>query len=330
MMKKSLYLALLVTAILLLAACNTTTTPIEQNPPLKIGWSLWPGYYPLILADKLGYFKDRGLNVDARFYENSADIPIDFTAGRLDTALVTVFDALPINARSASEVSPIVMITDNTTTGDAIVATSAISTVADLKGKRIAVAFDSYAEVLIKAMLEQAGLSANDVTLVDIPPEQVPEQLGRTIDAGHTFDPFITQAIDQGNHVIFTGVQTPGLLLDVLIARQAVVKERPQDVRAFIDAFFAAQEWWRQHQIEGNHIIAEATGQKPEDISLEGLRLYDRADNLKAFIEASAPNSLYRSLDGNLTYLLDSGTLNSRPQLSQLMDWTFLNKEELP
>jgi hypothetical protein len=31
-----------------------------------------------------------------------------------------------------------------------------------------------------------------------------------------------------------------------------------------------------------------------------------------------------------LAYLLDSGTLNSRPQLSQLMDWTFLNKEKLP
>ena len=329
MMKKILYLALLVTAILLFAACNTTT-PTDQKPPLRIGWSLWPGYYPLILADKLGYFKARGLNVDARFYENFADIPIDFTAGKLDTALVTVFDALPINARSASEVSPIVMITDNTTTGDAIVATSAITSIADLKGKTIAVAFDSYAEVLVRAMLKQAGLSANDVTLVDIPPEEVPAQLGRTIDAGHTFDPFITQAVDQGNHVIFTGVQTPGLLLDVLIARQSTLKDRPADVRAFIDAFFAAQEWWRQHQIEGSHIIAEATGQKPEDISLDGLRLYDRADNLKSFIEASAPNSLYRSLDGNLTYLLDSGTLNNRPQLSQLMDGTFLNKEELP
>jgi NitT/TauT family transport system substrate-binding protein len=329
MMKKSLYLALLVTAILLLAACNTTTS-VEQKPPLKIGWSLWPGYYPLILADKLGYFKSRGLNVDARYYESFADIPIDYTAGKLDAALVTVFDALPINARSASEVSPIVMITDNTTTGDAIVATSAISTVADLKGKRVAVAFDSYAEVLIKAMLKQAGLTANDVTLVDIPPEEVPTQLGRTIDAGHTFDPFITQAVDQGNHVIFTGVQTPGLLLDVLIARQSVLKDRPEDMRAFIDAFFAAQEWWRQHQIEGSTIIAEATGQQPEDITTDGLRLYDRADNLKSFIEASAPSSLYRSLDGNSAYLQDSGTLNSSPQLSQLMDWSFLSKEELP
>ena len=329
MMKKSLYLTLLLTAIFLLAACNATT-PIEQKPPLKIGWSLWPGYYPIILADKLGYFKSRGLNVDARFYENFADIPVDFTAGKLDGALVTVFDALPINARSAQENSPIVMITDNTTTGDAIVATSAISTVADLKGKRIAVAFDSYAEVLIRAMLEQAGLSPNDVTLVDIPPAQVPEQLGRTIDAGHTFDPFTARAVEQGNHVIFTGVQTPGLLLDVLVARQLVLKDRPEDMRAFIDAFFEAQAWWRQHQIEGNRIIAEATGQKPEDINLDGLRLYDRADNLKSFIEAAAPNSLHRSLDGNLSYLLTSGTLNSAPQLSQLMDWSFLSKDELP
>jgi NitT/TauT family transport system substrate-binding protein len=320
-MKQILFLIMLV--LVLLTGC-TTKTALEDKPPLKIGWSLWPGYYPLILADKLGYFKERGLNVDARLYENITDVPADFAAGKLDGALATVFDALPLNTRSAGSISPIIMITDYTTTRDAIVATSAISSPADLKGKTIGVAFDSYAEVLIRAMLDQAGLSANDVTLVDVPAEQVPQELGRTIDAGHTYDPFVAQAVAHGNHVIFNGAQTPGLLYDVLIARQSTLKDRPEDMRAFIAAFMEAQAWWRQHQIEGSKIIAEATGQKPEDISLDGLRLYDRADNLAAFEDATAPKSLYNSLDGNLKYLLSSGTLNSQPNLNQLIDPSYL------
>ncbi len=322
-MKRIMSFIFISLTILLLTSC-ATATPVEQKPPLKIGWSLWPGYYPIILAQSQGYFAKHGLNVDARLYKNFTDVPADFAAGKLDGALMTVFDALPVNTRSNGNISPIVMISDYTTTGDAIVATSAISSVADLKGKTIAVAFDSYAEVLIRAMLEQAGLSANDVNLVDVPAEQVPQELGHTIDAGHTYDPFTAQAVAQGHHVIFNGAQTPGLLYDVLIASQETLKDRPQDMRAFIDAFFEAQEWWRQHQIEGSKIIAEATGQKPEDIKLDGLRLYDREDNLNAFGDAAAAKSLYSSLDGNMKYLLSSGTVNSQPNLNALIEPSYL------
>ncbi len=324
-MKRMLGVILLLAALGVLTGC-ATITPVEQKPPLKIGWSLWPGDYPVVLADKLGYFKDRGLNVDLRFYTNNTDVVADYAAGKLDGALVTVFDALPINARAGAENSPIVLIADNTTTGDAIVATPVISSVADLKGKTIGVKFGSYAEVLIHAMLDQAGLTPDDVHLVDVPPEEVPQQLGKTIDAGHTYAPYIAQTVEQGNHVIFDGTKTPGLLLDVLVARQSVLKNRPQDMRAFVDGYLAAQEWWRQNQIQGSRVIAEATGQKPEEISLDGLRLYDRQDNLDAFIQAAAPNSLYHSLDGNLTYLLNNGALSTRPEINQLMDWSFLAK----
>jgi NitT/TauT family transport system substrate-binding protein len=322
-MKRSLFLALMVMAILLQTGCQTAASA-KGKPPLKIGWSLWPGYYPIILAEKQGYFEKYGLQVDARLLPNSADVPAEFAAGKLDGALVTVFDALPINARSTNDISPVIMITGYTTTGDAIVATKDITSLADLKGKTIGVAFDSYAEVLIRAMLEQAGLSANDVTLVDVPAEQVPQELGHTIDAGHTNDPYVAQAVADGNHVIFTGAQAPGLLLNVLIARQSTLKDRPEEMRAFVKAFFEAQQWWRQHQIEGSNIIAAATGQKPEDINIDGLRLYDRADNLSAFEDILSPKSLFNSLDENMKFLLGSGTLNSQPNLNQLIDPSYL------
>src|SRR5512140_2567070 len=125
-MKRILFLALIMLTILLLPGCNTAASA-EQKAPLKIGWSLWPGYYPLILADKLGYFEKHGLRVDARFYQNFTDVSADFAAGKLDGALMRAFDALPINARSSTSISPIVLITDYVTTGDAIVATSAIT-----------------------------------------------------------------------------------------------------------------------------------------------------------------------------------------------------------
>ncbi len=52
-----------------------------------------------------------------------------------------------------------------------------------------------------------------------------------------------TASVEQKSHVIFTGAQTPGLLLDRLVMRQSLLKNRPEDVRAFTDAFLEAQEW---------------------------------------------------------------------------------------
>ncbi len=322
-MRLKTLLGVIALVMLMLAGCSSTAAQSEK-PPLKIGWSQWAGWYPLILADKLGLFEKRGIEVEPVYYEIASDTNIDYVAGKLDGALVTAFDVLPINARGARDRSPVVMVTDNTVEGDAILATPDIRTPADLKGKTLAVAFDSYAEVLLRAMLQKYGLSAEDVHLVDIPPEEVPAQLGKTIDAGHTYAPFISEAVKQGQHVIFTGAETPGLLLDVMIMRESALKERPDNVRALIDAFFEAQEWWRQNRLKGNSIIAEATGQRVEDVNTEGLRLYDRNDNLKAFTDPSAADSLYNSLNGNLQYLLDSGTLNSRPDLNPLMDSSFL------
>lgn len=322
-MKTRTFLIWIVAAALLLAGCSSAVAQ-QDKPPLRIAWSAWGGWYPLILAEKLGLFQKRGLKVDLQYHDVYGDVPSDYAAGRVDGAMVTPYDTLLLNARQSHDLAPFILETDRTTTADAIVAVPGIKSPADLKGKTLAVAYDSYAEVMVREMLRKNGLTAQDVKLVDIPPEEVPAQLGKTIDAGHTYAPYIAPLVAQGNQILFTGNDVPGLLTDGLIIRSSVLKERPQDVRALIDAFFEAQEWWRNHRIEGSRMIAEAIGLRPEDITDEGIRLLDRADNLRVFSDASAPDSVYSSLNANLKYLLESGTLTLKPDLNQLIDPAYL------
>ncbi len=323
-MKIKIVLGLMVITVVALAGCSNNTAQAEK-PPLRIGWQVWPGWYPAILAEKQGYFEARGLNVQLIPYDVFSSANADYAAGKLDGVFQTVFDVLPANDRLSQDRSLVVMATDNTAEADAIVATPQIRSVADLHGKTLGVKFGSYAEVLVRAMLAKNGLSISDVNLVDIDAEKVGEQLGKTIDAAHTYAPYISQLVEQGNHVIFTGAETPGLLLDVLTMRESVLKERPADIRAFIDAFFAAQEWWNNNRLAGARIIAEATGQQPQAISTTGVKLYDRADNIRVFTDPGADDSLYNSLNNNLNFLLTNGILNNRPKdLNQLFDSSFL------
>jgi NitT/TauT family transport system substrate-binding protein len=311
-------------ALLMLTAAGcdsttSTTSSTQGKAPLRIGWTLWPGFYPLVLA------QSRGVNMQPVFYENTRDLSADYAAGKLDGALVKAYDILPLNTRQSANLSPIVLVTNSTTDADAIVATANIQTPADLKGKKLGVAFDTYAEMQVRNMLEKYGVSTNEVTLIDLPPEKVVEEMGRgTIDAGHTYEPYLSQAIDAGYHAIFTNKEMPNQLLDVLTVRDSVLKERPADVRALITGFLSAQESWRQTQGASARIIAEATGLNPDNISLDGLRLYDRADNIEAFLETNNANSLYNSLDGILTYLLNTGILDSQPDLTQLINANFI------
>ncbi|MBZ9714698.1 aliphatic sulfonate ABC transporter substrate-binding protein [Deinococcus multiflagellatus] len=74
--------------------------------------------------------------------------------------------------------------------------TSAIRSVADLKGKRIGVARGSSAHFFLYNVLRRAGLDLKDVTLVPLlPPDARPAFESGGIDAWVIWDPFLTTAL---------------------------------------------------------------------------------------------------------------------------------------
>lgn len=73
---------------------------------------------------------------------------------------------------------------------------SPIRSVADLKGRRIGVARGSSAHAFLSNVLQSAGLSFRDVTVVPLlPPDARPAFESGTIDAWAIWDPFLTTAL---------------------------------------------------------------------------------------------------------------------------------------
>ncbi|HXF81423.1 MAG TPA: NrtA/SsuA/CpmA family ABC transporter substrate-binding protein, partial [bacterium] len=66
-----------------------------------------------------------------------------------------------------------------------------IKTIADLRGKRVAVSFGTISHLYILGVLQRARLTVNDVTLVNTPPGEMPVALrGGAVDAFATWDPW--------------------------------------------------------------------------------------------------------------------------------------------
>jgi NitT/TauT family transport system substrate-binding protein len=314
-------LAIIIIVALLLVACGTAPAPTAARPPLKVAWALWPGWYPILIAQQQGFFSKHGVSVEPVLYDNYQAIFPDIASGKIDGAVSGLYDLLV----PASQVPlKVVMITDNSDGAEGLIATADIQTPADLVNKRIGVSPSSIGEFFTVNLLRQNGLTSADVTLTNVDAESVPAQIPGQIEAGYTWEPHLSQAMANNNHILASTADTPGLVPDVVVFQAQVADQRPEDVRGFIAAWFEAVTWWQDHQTEGNALIAEATNQKADDISTVGVKIFNQADNLSAFAPGTDTTSLFYTGQQQLDYLITTGVFNKAPDLNQLLDPSFL------
>lgn len=310
---------LIVVAVFLSACAGTPTT---AKAPLRVAWSLWPGYTPIAIAAEKGFFEKHGVLVEPAYYASYGNQAPDLAAGMVDGSLMTLSDTL---FDTVSKDIKIVLVLDNSTGADQVVASADITKLSDLRGKRIGVLSSTVSGVLmIRQMLEVNGVSPADVTFVQIGPESVPAAIPSQIDAGYTYEPFTSQSRAKGDKVIFSSADVPGVIVDVLAFRKDIVQNRPEDVKAFIAAWFEALQYWKDNPAEGNAIIARAAGIKAEDISIEGVELFDLNANLKAFTQGTDYSSVYFTAQEELQFLVNRGDITNPVNINDLIDPSFL------
>lgn len=310
--------ALIVVAVFL-SACSKTQAAVK--PPLRVAWSLWPGYYPMAIAVEKGFFEKHGVQVESFFYSSYGEQAPALASGKIDGAAGVLNDML---LDRVAEKVQVVLIADNSDGSDQIVAAPGLLGAADIRGKRIGTVKGTFGEFFAHAMLEQKGILPAEVTFVDVAPEAVPGAISNTIDLGHTYEPYTSQARAKGYTVIFSSAETPGLIVDVFAFRRNVLQERPADVKAFIAAWFEAAQYWQANPVEGNAIIAKATGLKPEEISVEGVKLFDLAANLNAFKAGNDTTSVYFTAGKARQFLISTGDISRPIKIDEILDASFL------
>jgi len=319
---RSRFLSSFLIVILLLATCACAANPKPQHPPLQVAYVLWPGYFPVIIAQEKGYFAEEGVEVELIFPQSSSDVRADLLAGNIDGLTFTL--AGIVGASGEGDVH-VIFATDESCGADAVVASADIQTIEDLKGKRIGVGFGGYGEIILSAMFENSELTMDDTTLLDVIGEDVPgEIVAGNIDAGVTWEPYVSQSVREGAHVLFDTEQTPGLIPDVMAFHGSTLRERPEDVRAFVRAWFRAVDYWLANPDEGAQLIAEAIDIEPEDASLEGIRLLTLEDNLAAFKRGDTSDSLYYTAQLYADFFVQDGVLGVAPDIDDLLQPSFL------
>jgi NitT/TauT family transport system substrate-binding protein len=158
-----------------------------------------------VIADKKGYFKNEGIEVDASKFDSGAlAVPV-LQSGRMDIVLsstVSTFQAIE-QGLDAVVLAPgaIVRTAPPDTTTAVIVKKGAIKSLKELEGKRVAVnVINSTAWLHAVALLEKHGVDRTKVRFTEVPfPQMNDPLLNGQIDAIVQVEPFRSALMATGN-----------------------------------------------------------------------------------------------------------------------------------
>lgn len=326
-MRKTIHL-LLLSSLLLCGACSPAAPgdSVTAAAPLRVEFTAWWGDYTLLVADELNLFEKYGVAVDLVYYERFNESLPALAAGQVDASLLAVEDVLMVNKYTPLR---IVCIYDNGGI-DTIVASPTVQNIGGLKGKKIGIPYGSIYELMLNEMLKLAGLSTEDVVIVNVPPEEIPESIANgSISAGYVYEPYTSQAIAEGSASIYSNVDGNNLTFpDVIAFREEVIATRPEDVRAFVNAWFEAAEYRMKNPAAAQDIINKRLteyGLQTSEEEAKTVVLFTRQQNLPYFLLSSGiETSLQRLLEINANYLVRTGTLSTLPDVSIIPDAQFI------
>ncbi|EXC34266.1 putative aliphatic sulfonates-binding protein [Acinetobacter sp. 869535] len=144
-----------------------------------------------------------------------------------------------------------------------IPADSSIRTLADLKGKRIAVQKGSSAHELLAKALQKAGLSWQDIQPIWLPPADARAAFDKqSIDAWSIWEPYLSAAeLDAKAKVLIDG-QAFARTYSFYIANPQFIEQHPGATEKILQSLNTADQWVLQHQQQALKIYQQSTGLK--------------------------------------------------------------------
>jgi NitT/TauT family transport system substrate-binding protein len=315
---------LLATALASLAAAMAPLAAMAATT-VKIGTVIWIGYGPFYVADQLDLFKKSGVKVTMQVFNDPALIPPAVTGGSVDGGMITYDQAISAVAKGSS--MRVVMPIDYSNGGDAIVATTDITSVAMLKGQKIAYNPLSPSDFLLSYALQTQKLAEKDVKPVNMPPEGVPAAMASGgVKVGVTYEPSVSEVVAMGDgkkfHVLFSSKDAPGLITDVLVFKAEFIRKSPTVVKALIQGYVDGLEYMKKHPAEAAKLIGKVMGISDKEVleQMSGVYNPPLPEFGKVFEKSTATTSLFVSGAVISKILKAKGEIKAIPRTEDTMD----------
>ena len=331
-MKKWLLVLSSLLLVFALGACGkeemaTVSGSGKSSEPLKVTLPTWTGYGPLFLAKEKGFFEKNGVDVELSIIEGLGERKAALAGGKLD-GMATALDVQVTLAGGDIPVQ-VVWLLDDSYGGDGILVKNDIKDVKDLKGKQIAFEVGSTSQMLALTALEQGGLTEDDVTVVQMSAGDAGAAFAAgKVDAAVTWEPWLSKGAEANGKVLLSTKDLPGIIIDTVAFKQDVIKDRPEDVKAFVKAMGEAMEYWKENKKEANEIMAKGLNidVKEFEATETGLKFFTKEDNEKLFGTEDENGSIYQSAENAIQFYKDQDMLEKDLKADDVVNGSFIQK----
>lgn len=304
-----------------------STASTAAGEPIVIGYSNWPGWWPWAIAEQEGLFAANNVNVEMKWFDGYIESMEALAAGQIDGNCQTLNDTISFAADAVNgEVA--VLVNDNSAGNDKIVVTEDIDTVADLKGKKVAVEEGVVDDFLLTLALKEEGLSRDDVEILQLETGAAAAAFAAgQADAVGAFPPFWLTALErEGSKELISSADFPGAIPDLLVMSQTVIDERPEDVQAIVNTWFDILAFMEENPDRADEIMAERAGISTEELNQlkDGTRFFTIEDNLEAFSEGEGIEYMPSAAKEMADFMVSVGFIPEAPELAPILDDQFV------
>jgi len=235
--------------------------------PVRLAQNLAPISSVTIIAKQKGFFEKHGLDVTVS----------NFTSGRqaLETVLgggadfATTAEAPVTAATFAKQKIAFLARTEYSDLKTLTVAGANIQKPADLRGKRVGFVAGTGSEVYTHALLKRAGLTKNDVTLVNLRPQDFAAAAASgSIDAYNVWEPHIANGKKAlGNNA--RQIDTAGVYSETfnIVTTEDYLARNEKVATAFLKALLDAEQWLKANREDAISTVATAVGIRRDDLA---------------------------------------------------------------
>lgn len=277
LLSKKLMAVMMIVVMSVMALCGCTGSDSDEKKTTTIKIGVQDTDISAIVAYKKGYFdqamKDKGLDakVEIVMFDAGPAIMEAFSANSLDFGCLG--DQPCISAIATGCPAEIIGTYRTQKTGTAVIARKGaeINSVADLRGKKIGLTLGSNAEHLLNIVLEDAGLTQDDVEIISLEQgDMLTTMESGQIDAAAVWEPRIQQSKDfafrladgEGTYDV-DGNKTKDIaykyFCNPFAANTAFTKENPEMTSAVLKALSMGADYTDNNTEDAISILAAYT-----------------------------------------------------------------------
>jgi len=225
-----------------------------------------------------------------------------YVAGQVDAVCMTNGDALVTGATGKPSVG--IIVNDYSNGNDMVVAKPGIDSVKDLEGMKVGVEEGFVCHLLLLNALEENGMSADDITIVNTPTDETAQVLASgDVDAIAAWQPNSGQALKTvpGSKPVFTSADAPGIIYDLLCVSSESLEANKEDWAKVVKVWYRIVDYLMDEDNidDALKILSARVSLEPAEYEpfFKGTKILTLEEALEYWEEGDGLDSVYGSTE---------------------------------